>query len=346
MSFDLIWNAPESSFRSSTHLLVALVVCRYSRTDGICYAYKRTLAKRARLHEKTIQRILGELAEDKIIKISETIGVDGRNGANRIWFTMSGTINSEGDSSEVEPHGAEQDPGSPFRSRPRRAKATDSSSSGAQDSSYIDNRNLNETLNEESNGGAIAPDPVLIAFEEWNETARNLGLPIAEKLTDQRRKKLKKRLTENDGAITWRRALAGVEQSKFLRGLAHAKDGEAPFRCTLDFLLQPSSFQKVIEGAYGRDAPAADETAIPVEDRFAEKLRTDRRFAMSLCDRWRQDRSQWPAEAGPEPHQDGCHVPEDIQAMFPPMPPMPSPARATDNATPPAPADEDEEVLS
>lgn len=87
--------------------------------------------------------------------------------------------------------------------------------------------------------------PVTQAFEHYNIAARALGLPLAQKLTRERRRKLRARLAEH-GLEGWDRALIEIEKSSFLRG--QSKTG---WRATLDFLLQPSSFNKVVEGGYG-----------------------------------------------------------------------------------------------
>jgi uncharacterized protein YdaU (DUF1376 family) len=98
------------------------------------------------------------------------------------------------------------------------------------------------------------PADIQTAFDEWNVLAKRLNLPMAKDLTPERRKRLKARLAKS-GLEGWREALAGVEASEFCRGL------KTDFRAGLDFLLQPSSFQKLIEGGYGREAPVANTTA-------------------------------------------------------------------------------------
>lgn len=82
------------------------------------------------------------------------------------------------------------------------------------------------------------------AFENWNITADEFGLPRAEKLTEGRKRKLRQRLKEHrlDG---WNKALTQFQHSAFLQG-----KNDRGWRPTLDFLLQDSSFTKVLEGAY------------------------------------------------------------------------------------------------
>lgn len=88
-------------------------------------------------------------------------------------------------------------------------------------------------------------DEISIAFENWNITAETLGLPQAMKLTKRRRSQLRQRLKENGGLDGWNEALVAIQSSPFLLG-----QSASGWRADLDFLLQPSSFLKVIEGAY------------------------------------------------------------------------------------------------
>src|SRR5262245_39537743 len=91
----------------------------------------------------------------------------------------------------------------------------------------------------------VPPKIEEIAFEQWNTLAARLRLPVAGKLTIGRRQRLRQRLAEH-GEEAWQRALQAVERSKFLRG-----DNDRKWRCSLDFLLQASSFAKVLDGTYG-----------------------------------------------------------------------------------------------
>lgn len=83
-----------------------------------------------------------------------------------------------------------------------------------------------------------------IALDEYNQLADRAGLPKAKVLNKDRTKKLTARLDEH-GLDGWRQALGMIEGSSFLCG--ETTDWKANF----DFLIQPSSFVKVIEGQYG-----------------------------------------------------------------------------------------------
>jgi hypothetical protein len=91
-------------------------------------------------------------------------------------------------------------------------------------------------------------DQIRQAFNEWNILAARIGHPIARDLTQMRRKHLGARLGAH-GIEVWREALLTVEFSRFLRGW----EGSRAWKADLDFLLQASSFQKVIEGRWPRN---------------------------------------------------------------------------------------------
>lgn len=88
----------------------------------------------------------------------------------------------------------------------------------------------------------LKPEHVL---EAYNATAVRIGLPQA-RMTPERRKKLSgfvRRHAIDD--IT--EAIHALETSPFLRG-----ENDRGWKADFDFLLQPKSFTKLIEGTYGR----------------------------------------------------------------------------------------------
>jgi len=89
----------------------------------------------------------------------------------------------------------------------------------------------------------------LRAFELYNETAQRAGLATASKLTPQRKRGILARLREHGGTEGWKKALAIIERTPFLLG-----ENERGWRADLDFLLQPTSFTRVVEGSYERSA--------------------------------------------------------------------------------------------
>ena len=94
---------------------------------------------------------------------------------------------------------------------------------------------------------APASDAELIdAVAIWNAMAARNGLAQVQKLTDQRKTKLRARLAECGGIDGWTVACSKVNGNAFLTG--QTGDWKADF----DFMLQASRFQKLMEGGYDR----------------------------------------------------------------------------------------------
>jgi hypothetical protein len=70
------------------------------------------------------------------------------------------------------------------------------------------------------------------------------GFPAVRRLTGTRLRQLKARLRENT-IEDWQQAMSALERSNFCRG-----ENERGWRADFDFMLQPKSFTKLLEGAY------------------------------------------------------------------------------------------------
>ena len=90
---------------------------------------------------------------------------------------------------------------------------------------------------------ALKPEHVI---EVWNNLAERYRLPRVMKLTPQRRRTLACRIREHS-IEDWTEAIAAIEQNPWLRG-----ENDRGWRADFDFLLQPKSFTKLIEGGYDR----------------------------------------------------------------------------------------------
>jgi hypothetical protein len=84
-------------------------------------------------------------------------------------------------------------------------------------------------------------------IEAWNDLAVDRGLPKVSKVTEARRRQVQARIREYPDADDWSKALSAIDKSKFLCG-----DNDRGWRANFDFLLQPSTFIKLLEGTYDR----------------------------------------------------------------------------------------------
>lgn len=110
---------------------------------------------------------------------------------------------------------------------------------------------VQEGKGEEAPIGAPPSSEIDKAFRNYNLMAENSGLAKAEKLTSDRRKKIGARLKDHS-LEAWNRALEAVELSPFLLG-----QNDRGWRADLDFMCQPDSFNRIIEGFYANKGRAA-----------------------------------------------------------------------------------------
>ena len=130
---------------------------------------------------------------------------------------------------------------------------------------------------------------VKVAVAAWNDLATRLGLPLAKSLEPGRAKAIRARLKAH-GLDGWTAALEGVALSRHCRG-----ENDRNWRADIDFVAQPKTFARLIEGFYGRDAtaPAAQPVLAawrgPADLRAAVVELRGEPFAISWLDRcgWR-----------------------------------------------------------
>lgn len=88
-------------------------------------------------------------------------------------------------------------------------------------------------------------DLVSEAVEVYNEMANQVGLPLCQKITKQRKSKISARLSDAGGIEGWKCAIDKITQNKFFLG-----NNDRGWRASIDFLCQEQSFTKLMEGFY------------------------------------------------------------------------------------------------
>lgn len=95
---------------------------------------------------------------------------------------------------------------------------------------------------------ALAPAADLeAAVAAYNEMAKRCHLARVTKVTETLKRSLSARLAEG-GLATWAQALQAIEVSAHCRGL-----NDRGWKASFAFMLQPSSYGKLINGTYGTD---------------------------------------------------------------------------------------------
>lgn len=143
------------------------------------------------------------------------------------------------------------------RWQPKSLKTKSSGNANAHANGYAnENATINHNHNQGSNEPIASPTGDVSAepterpltsteiVEAWNQRMVPQGFPAVKRLTGTRQRQLKARLRENT-IDDWQQAMAALERSAFCRG-----ENDRGWRADFDFLLQPKSFTKLLEGAY------------------------------------------------------------------------------------------------
>lgn len=85
-----------------------------------------------------------------------------------------------------------------------------------------------------------------LALEAYNRAAEPLGLPKANLLSDQRKRKLDL-LLKRHGLADWNQALEMLARSPHCLG-----ENDRGWKADLDFILKPDKFLKLLEGGYSQ----------------------------------------------------------------------------------------------
>lgn len=97
--------------------------------------------------------------------------------------------------------------------------------------------------NHEDSEKPLQPDEVV---EAWNIVASKHGLPTVKVLSDARMRQLRSRIKAHS-VDDFTEAIAAIGRSPFLHG-----ENDRGWRADFDFLLQPKSFARLIEGSFDR----------------------------------------------------------------------------------------------
>lgn len=98
--------------------------------------------------------------------------------------------------------------------------------------------------NEDKSAGADPPLTKREVIDAWQTRMVPQGFPAIRKMTGQRERLLNARLKDST-LEEWMQAMSALERSAFCRG-----ENDRGWRADFDFLLQPKSFTKLLEGAY------------------------------------------------------------------------------------------------
>lgn len=224
-------------------LAEAAMIAEVSRSVSIaawhCLLESAATVNNCGSYETSARRVAITLCEplDRITALFsayEEIGLIG-DGAVRSWKKRQFT--SDNSAERVAKHRAK-----------KRQETAECNAGNADETLHNAPETETDTYKISSNeDSSVVTDPPLTKkeiLEAWDHRMVPLGFPAVRKMTAQRERQLSARL--KDSTIEdWQRAMDALERSPFLRG-----DNDRGWRADFDFLLQPKSFTKLIEGAY------------------------------------------------------------------------------------------------
>lgn len=236
---------------------VLMEIANWARPDGVCeFLPVQRIADVVEVSARTVQRHIARLEDNdldngglgmlrRVIRYRED-GGQGSNGFELIGYEPSSATAQRDPKTTFSPPVNLSPPPRQFVTGPGDTAVTRLGdkiiplSISSEIDISADDFSENEKQDE---ADPVALEPAHVV-EAWNELAERIGLATIRKLSASRTLKLKARLREYT-VDEWREALAAIERSSFLRG-----DNNRGWRADFDFLLQPSTFIKLIEGCY------------------------------------------------------------------------------------------------
>jgi DNA-binding MarR family transcriptional regulator len=208
---------------SATVKSVLLAIANYADEEGICWPSQEQLADDTELSRHSIMRALDQLEEMDLITRERRHRKDGSRSSDLIIIDLSRT----------EQRSSQQ------RSTQQQPKSHSATAEPIIEPSL--NRNSAQRIKRDSDEDE--------AVKAWNDLADDLSLPKVQRMTETRRRKLAARLRDCGGLDGWHAAMAKIRGSPLCRGEVGA------WRADFDFVLQESSFVKLMEGKYDDKSP-------------------------------------------------------------------------------------------
>ena len=204
---------------NATQKLVLLALADWANDEGLCWPSINRLAVKTGISGRSVQRLIRQLEDLNLVRREEVTGK-----GNRYWLSIPAT--------ECHPR---------HNVTPPLTEVHPTPDTVSPNSSYTHQDTSNDMSSEDD---GLTVDEVVRA---WNELADNKRLARVAKLTEGRKKQIKSLIREYD-VDDWSTAMTAINNSKFLCG-----ENERGWKANFDFLLQPKSFLKLIEGAYNNE---------------------------------------------------------------------------------------------
>lgn len=222
MSVRIMANVWEHPGINATQKIVLLALADWANDEGMCWPSIQRIADKCCLTTRAVQKALRAMEEMGLLRHE-----DGVHKSRTYWISLP--LN------HVHPRTTFTPPLNDVHPTPEPR---------SPNTSYT--HQLTTTSNKSSDDDQPVTEEEII--ECWNDLAARTGLPKIKVMNDKRRNMLRKRIKECPDVETWSTAFRNIERSSFLRG-----DNERGWQADFDFLVQPTSFMRIIEGSYTHD---------------------------------------------------------------------------------------------
>lgn len=222
MSVRIMANVWEHPGINSTQKIVLLALADWANDEGMCWPSIQRIADKCCLTTRAVQKALRAMEEMGLLRYE-----DGVHKSRTYWISLP--VN------HVHPRTTFTPPLNDVHPTPEPR---------SPNTSYT--HQLTTTSSKSSDDDPPVTEEEII--ECWNDLAARTGLPKIKVMNDKRRNMLRKRIKECPDVETWSTAFRNIERSSFLRG-----DNERGWQADFDFLVQPTSFMRIIEGSYTHD---------------------------------------------------------------------------------------------
>lgn len=231
---------------SPTAKAVLLAVANYADEEGICWPSQDQLSEDTELSRHTIMRALDHLEDLGLLSRERRHRKDGSRSSDLIMLDLSSTVQRSTEQRSNQQRSTQQQP-----------KSHSATAEPVIEPSYTPSsaREVKPACEER------------LAFDAFNDLAAETGLSKAQALTAERKSKIRQRLAECGGLTGWLDAMGKIRGSPFLLG-----ENDRGWKANLDFILQRSSFTRLMEGAYdrsGQKRPSATQRRNSLTDGFA-----------------------------------------------------------------------------
>ena len=251
MSFvDITWAMTQELPATEKMVLITLADFKNS-TTGICNPGKKTIARKAGLSVRSVDDCLLRLQRRGLISYKPSRG----------WKSNQYTIQTPQEMQGTTPHILQGiDPENPAIGAEYPANGAEYPANGAEYPAGAAPKPVLSSNEPEKIGapphahGGKPPDcPHQEIIEIFHETLPSLAR--VKVWNEQRQRLLRKRWTEKTERQSldwWKRFFEYVGESAFLTGKANGSPDKPPFEATLEWIIKPTNFAKVIEGNYHR----------------------------------------------------------------------------------------------